>query len=51
MVLIEDYDHMTLMDENMNWINLLSKFSLNLWTPFCIYWKTLNLSLVKHYVH
>ena len=21
MVLIEDYDHMTLMDENMNWIN------------------------------
>jgi hypothetical protein len=33
MVVIEDYDHMTIMDENVNWMkltNLLSLFSLNL---------------------
>jgi hypothetical protein len=33
MIVIKNYDHMTVMDENMSWMkltNLLSKFSLNL---------------------
>ena len=36
---IENYDHMTTKDENVNWMkltHLLSVFSLDLKAPFCI---------------
>ena len=37
MVVVEDYDHMKTMDENVKWMkptHLLSNFSLNLRVPF-----------------
>ena len=47
MIFIEDFDHMTTMDENMNWMkltHLLSIFSLN-FKPLCastVKWTTLQ---------
>ena len=54
MVVIEDFDHMAIMDENLNWTKLtylLSKFSLNLKAFFCtstFYFKTLITFLDIH---
>ena len=45
-VVIKDYNHMTTMDENMNWMkvtHVLSNFSLNLRPPF------VNLHLLQIY--
>ena len=46
-VVIEDYYHMTTIDENVNWMelaHLLSSFSLNPRVPFCtsIFFNVLN---------
>ena len=40
MIVIEDYDRMTTMDEIVNWmkvLHLLPNFSLDLRVPFCTY--------------
>ena len=54
LVAIEDYDHMTIMDENMKWMkltHLLSVFPLNLRGPSCtctFHFKTLIALLGVH---
>ena len=53
-VFIEDYYHMTKIDENVNWIkpmHLLSIVSLNLEAPFCAFTFTLKKLIDILYIH
>jgi hypothetical protein len=54
MVVIEDFDLMTTMDENMNWMkltHLLSMFALNLRAPYYTYTVTSENLIPLPYVY